>query len=174
MQFKLLSICFAIALFTFAGCKKEAGEGGTGVITGKVYINDYQNGSLVGQHYAPDERVYIMYGDNTIYNDDMDTHYDGSYSFNYLYPGSYTLYCYSDCNTCASGTEPIMKTVEISQEGEIVQADDIIIKKGGTGVITGKVYVNDYQNGFLTASYYGPDERVYIMYGNNTIHFYPF
>ncbi|MCH2021153.1 MAG: hypothetical protein MK207_01630 [Saprospiraceae bacterium] len=129
MQSKIFSICFAIALLTFTGCRKEAGEGGTGVITGKVYVKDYQNGFLVGEFYAPDERVYIMYGNNTVYDDDMDTHYDGTYRFSYLYPGSYTLFCYSKCDTCASGIEPIMKTVEITQEGEIIEVEDIIIKK---------------------------------------------
>ncbi len=127
-QFLLLLFCSSLALF-FSSCQKEAGEGGTAVISGKVFAKDVRNGFVIGEFYAPDERVYIMYGNSPVYNDDMDTHYDGSYRFRYLYPGTYTIFCYSECDSCASEIEPIIQQVEISKEGEVVELPDIVIQK---------------------------------------------
>jgi hypothetical protein len=129
MRFTIIIISLSVFLISFAGCQKDAGEGGTGVITGKVYARSVKNGFLVGEFYAPDERVYIMYGNSTVYNDDMDTHYDGTYRFSYLYPGNYTIYCYSECDSCVSEVEPIIANVEITKEGEIVEVPDIVIQK---------------------------------------------
>ena len=127
-QFLILLFCSNFALF-FSSCQKEAGEGGTAVISGKVFAKDVRNGFVIGEFYAPDERVYIMYGNSPVYNDDMDTHYDGSYRFRYLYPGTYTIFCYSECDSCASEIEPIIQQVEISKEGEVVELPDIVIQK---------------------------------------------
>ncbi len=126
--FLLFSICLMLSLF-FLSCQKEAGEGGTAMITGKVYAKDVRNGFLIGEFYAPDERVYIMYGNSPVYDDDMDTHFDGSYRFRYLYPGTYTIFCYSECDSCLSEIEPIIQQVEISKAGEIVELPDIVIQK---------------------------------------------
>ena len=127
-QFLILLFCSNFALF-FSSCQKEAGEGGTAVISGKVFAKDVRNGFVIGEFYAPDERVYIMYGNSPVYNDDMDTHYDGSYRFRYLYPGTYTIFCYSECDSCASEIEPIIQQVEISKEGEVIELPDIVIQK---------------------------------------------
>ena len=45
--FLLFSICLILSLF-FLSCQKEAGEGGTAMITGKVYAKDVRNGFLIG------------------------------------------------------------------------------------------------------------------------------
>ena len=113
----------------FFSCQKEAGEGGSSVITGKVYAKDVKDGLLTGEYYAPDEKVYIVYGNSTVYNDEMDTHYDGRYRFSYLYPGTYTIFCYSECDSCVSEVEPIIQQVEITQEGEVVELPDLVIQK---------------------------------------------
>jgi len=68
------------ALFTIS-CRKGEGIGGKATITGKVYVDYYnQSGSSVlKSFYARDEDVFIVYGDNTFYDDKFATHYDGSY-----------------------------------------------------------------------------------------------
>lgn len=117
-------------LILFTACKKEAGEGGTGIITGKVYARNYSStGWFISQSYAPDERVYIIYGNSTVYNDEMRTSYDGTYRFDYLYPGTYTIFAYSECDSCASGLSAVLDTVEITGEGQVVTVPDIVVRK---------------------------------------------
>jgi len=125
-----LIISFIIVSLLFIACKKPAGEGGTSAISGKVYIKNYnKSGQLIEEYYAPDERVYIIYGDEIIYGDDMRTHYDGSYQFEDLRKGSYKVYAYSDDTTgnVASGTEPVIVEVEITENKEVVTVKDIIV-----------------------------------------------
>lgn len=127
MQHYIFIVLTILTLFT--ACKKEAGVGGTASITGRVYARNYSNGWFVSQSYAPDERVYIIYGNSPVYNDDMRTHYDGTYRFDYLYPGTYTVFAYSDCDSCASGIQAVLDTVEITGEGQVVTVPDIVVRK---------------------------------------------
>lgn len=128
MHTSLKILFITILALSIIGCRKEAGEGGNSSITGKVKTMEYSNsGWLVGEYYTPEARVYIMYGNNTIYDDDMRTHFDGSYQFDFLYPGSYTVYAYSQCDTCTSGTEVVMETVEITDKNQVVEVSDLIV-----------------------------------------------
>ena len=128
MRTSLKFLFITVLVLSIIGCRKEAGEGGNSSIIGKVKTMEYSNGWLVEEYYTPEVRVYIMYGNNTIYDDDMRTHFDGSYQFDFLYPGSYTVYTYSECDTCASGTEVKMATVEITDKDQVVEVPDIVIK----------------------------------------------
>lgn len=108
-------------------CEKEPGEGGTSTITGKIYVLNYNSeGEFRGEYWAQEERVYIMYGDNPIYDDDTRTNFDGTYQFKYLFPGKYTIFAYSNC-TCPADTEPLFETVEIKKRGEEVVVPTITI-----------------------------------------------
>ncbi|MBX7109160.1 MAG: hypothetical protein K1X61_10980 [Chitinophagales bacterium] len=112
------------------GCTKGPGEGGTSTIKGKVFINDYNGaGVLQSSYYAPEERVYLIFGDDDFYGLDTRTSYDGTYEFLYLKKGSYTVFAYSDCDTCASTVEPSLKHIEITENHATVEVDDIILKK---------------------------------------------
>lgn len=128
MRTSLKFLFITVLVLAITGCRKEAGEGGNSSIVGKVKTMEYSStGWLKAEYYTPEARVYIMYGNSTIYNDDMRTHFDGSYQFDFLYPGNYTIYAYSDCDTCASGTEVVMETVEITDKNQIVEVPDLII-----------------------------------------------
>ena len=122
-------------LFLTFSCKKEAGEGGTSAITGYVYAKDYNKDNQPKnppvEYYESEERVYIVYGDNGIYNDDTDTHSDGSYIFRDLRKGIYTVFVYSDdtTGTVASDKVTVEKTVEITDNKQIVTLDNLIIIK---------------------------------------------
>ncbi len=123
----LLIIGFFLLL---SSCKKEEGVGGTSTITGKVYVNEYSSaGNLLAEYYAQEERVYIIYGDGTAYDNDYRTSYDGSYKFQYLNKGTYKLFCYSNCDTCASGSIAVIKEVEITSNNSTVEVEDIVIRK---------------------------------------------
>ncbi len=113
------------------GCTKPEGEGGTSVIYGKVYAFDYNNsGVLQGEYYLPDEDVFIIYGDgDNYYDDSYKTSFDGSFRFQYLRPGTYTVFVYSDCETCPSGTEEITQVVEITSNNQDIVLDDFEVRR---------------------------------------------
>jgi len=128
-QLTLYCLLFT-AYLLLPSCKKAEGLGGTSTITGKVYVKEYSSvGNLLAEYYGAEERVYIIYGNGTTYDNDMRTSYDGSYKFQYLNKGTYQVFCYSRCDTCASGNEAIIKEVEITSNNSTVELEDIIIRK---------------------------------------------
>lgn len=123
------NICFIVVLLvSLSACKKIEGEGGRSSIIGNVTtININGSGEEIATYSAADEDVYIIYGsDDNIYNDKISTSYDGSFKFSYLTPGDYSIFIYSECNTCPSGDEAIIKKISISTKGEIVNAGEMI------------------------------------------------
>ncbi len=91
-----------VALVSFASCTKYEGRGGKSSITGKVELTQklYVNGLLTGQVIglnAAKEDVYIVYGDgDLIYDDKTECNYDGTFIFDFLQPGTYTIFAYSE------------------------------------------------------------------------------
>jgi len=122
MIFLGLSVCFA--------CNKTEGEGGTSSIQGIVIKQDFNNaGILKNEYLAPDEKVYLIYGkDDNIYNDDVNTHFDGRYSFDFLKKGNYQLFAYSECkeDTCPD-LVPVFVDVKITESNQIVNAATLYI-----------------------------------------------
>lgn len=129
---RILPVIFLVLLTPafLGGCENGAGEGGTSSIKGKIYIRNYNgSGDLVSEYYAPEERVYIIYGDADFYGNDTRTSYDGTYEFHYLRKGTYTVFAYSDCDTCASGTEAVKLTAEVTKNHSTVELPDLILKR---------------------------------------------
>jgi len=120
-----------LAFFTFLliSCNKTEGEGGTSSIQGKVWTIDLNAaGEVVGEYYAMDQDVFIIYGEsNATYNNKFATSYDGSFTFNNLTLGKYTLFAYSKCDTCPGGKEVISKTIEITEKKQLITVDDLVI-----------------------------------------------
>jgi hypothetical protein len=116
-----------------SSCEKDPGEGGNSAISGKVYIREYNKSftTLIAEYYAPDEDIYIIYGDGTASDDDLKTGPNGDFIFRYLRPGKYTLYAYSadSAGTSASGTIPVYVQVEITEKKQTIDAGTIIILK---------------------------------------------
>ncbi|MBN2612243.1 MAG: hypothetical protein JXB00_11850 [Bacteroidales bacterium] len=173
-----LGFAFAIII----SCTSEEGEGGNSVIEGKVFTKVYNNSftHLIDSFYAPDIDVFIIYGDDQVYSNDIKTNWDGSYRFEYLRKGNYKIFAYSTDTTglYGAGIYPVMVDVKIKSNNEVVKADDIVVLEtmdydDGTSSITGRVYVRDYNNERTTllAEYYGADERVFVVYGNDKSHF---
>ena len=97
---------------------------------GKIYIEDYNgSGVLQAEYYAPEERVYLIFGDEGFYGMDTRTSFDGTYEFKYLKKGSYTVFAYSDCDTCASGVIAASKQIEIADNNSTLEVADIILRK---------------------------------------------
>ena len=126
----ILAIIF-IQLLT--GCDKLPGKGGTSTIKGKIYIRDYNTAFTVLQssHFAIEERVYIMYGAHTFYDDDIRTSYDGTYEFQNLRKGSYRVFAYSldSTFTVPGGEYAVIDTIEITDDYQTVEVPLIILLK---------------------------------------------
>ena len=124
------SLAFAGVLFLLQSCAKVEGPGGSSSIVGKVHVNVYDvAGTLINDYDAQDEDVYLIYGGtNSFYDDDVKTSYDGSFEFNYLQKGTYKLFVYQDCNSCASGKEAVfVNDVEITDSKTTTDIGTIII-----------------------------------------------
>ncbi len=124
-----LSIIFLFLLtLALPACQKTEGIGGASQIEGKVrYIKRNSRGDSVATYYAPDQKVYIIYGNNTLYDDDMNTNFDGRFRFNYLQKGKYTLYAYSECDTCLSKKKPVFTRIEVYKKGFTYTASEIVL-----------------------------------------------
>jgi len=172
-----LYIFIAMIMVIFSACKKEEGEGGKATIEGKLYTMLYDpNGKFLKKEEARKEDLFIIYGDNTVYDDQMDSDDEGSYKFQYLRKGDYTIFAYSDCNTCPSGIESVEIKVEIKDKKELVEAVDLEVVKNidlndGSGTVSGIVYMYEYSGPTLIAQYPKPDENVYIIYDNDQSYF---
>lgn len=128
---KLWPILLLIAVLLIA-CAKEPGVGGTATIVGKVYAYDYnaEMTNLRTEYYAPDEDVFIIFGEDSIFSDRTLTNFDGTYRFKYLRPGTYTIFAYSkNLQTKLPPLYAVKKTISISSDQDIVTVEDIEIVK---------------------------------------------
>ena len=112
----------------FSACEKDEGKGGSATITGKIFVQDYnQEGELKDEYYPGEYSVYLIYGDETTFGDKETTHFDGSYVFEYLYPGNYTVFAYSKCRECP-GEREIKKYDMVLNKGEVKNLEDLIVE----------------------------------------------
>jgi hypothetical protein len=105
-------------------------DDGTSTITGKVYVLDYnaERDTELARYFGADEDVFIVYGDDPFYFDNVKTYHDGTFQFNNLVKGTYTVYALSDPYT--RQLIPVSKTVTIDHDFQhIVIADSIVIIK---------------------------------------------
>lgn len=127
----ILLVFTGLMFFGLFSCTKEEGEGGTSIITGKVYVRDYNANFTIleSEYYGPEIDVYIVYGTDYVYSDRFRTHYDGTYRFQYLRKGEYTIFAYSKDSTgnSPSGLIPVEKRVKITSNNQEVEVEDIII-----------------------------------------------
>jgi hypothetical protein len=126
------------SVLLFASCNSGPGPGGQASITGKVYAKGNWNPSCTVYadsssgfvpFYAPDEDVYLIYGDDASYGDHVKTAPDGTYKFSYLRKGKYTIYAYSKDCTVQAGKTSVTLQVEITDKKQDVQMSDLRINK---------------------------------------------
>jgi hypothetical protein len=139
---KRISTALIIIILTlgFSSCKKYEGQGGRSKITGKLTVNEklYINGALAQtvSYAGATEDVYIVYGtQDSIFDDKIECNYDGTFSFKYLFPGTYTVFAYNKIfhtgNSIINNDddfytkEPVKFTIEIGKNetkdlGEII------------------------------------------------------
>jgi hypothetical protein len=128
---KIVLVLIAFASFAVSSCKKPAGEGGNSSIKGNIWVEEWDATFTVhlsaNDRVGMNEDVYIIYGDDVSYGDKISCSYDGTFEFKYLRKGTYTVYVYSK-DPGPSGTKAIVKTVEITDKKQTVDAGEFTIK----------------------------------------------
>jgi len=168
---KKIFVLFSIAVLLFS-CTKEEGRGGTSIIKGRVIVDEYSdiNNQHVRSHYAVDESVYIIYGNDEYYSDRVKTDGNGYYEFKGLQKGDYKLYVYTENEN--GDKKPVTVQVNIESNGSEVEASYVRVKdyiSKGNASVSGRLFVYDY-NSDLTAlkdTFYGADRYVYFAIKNN-------
>jgi hypothetical protein len=106
-------------LLMMISCEKGPGEGGTSTIRGKIMTYDLLHNDVVNRldtvdndgdgdktdgYYTADYDVFIIYGSlESLHDDIYKTSYDGSFHFQYLREGIYTIFIYSECEKDTTG-----------------------------------------------------------------------
>lgn len=162
---KRLFLLLALVVVMFASCNNREGEGGTGTVRGYVKLvhhpdDNYQLGADTVNAAKTD--VFIVYGDEDFYGDDVETNPDGLYQFQYLTPGNYTVFAYS---TLATGEKvPVAETVTLAQ-GSVAQVPTIYIHDGkayGFSIVKGKVWGMYFHNESYRGEAWAYEHRVYL------------
>ena len=118
-----------ILFMVFSSCRKVEGPGGSVTIKG-VVIERNHVGTSIFEYPAADQDVYIIYGSqNSFYDDDVSTSYDGSFEFRYLQKGDYQIFAYQDNPSVASGTDEVLVQVNASENNQVIILDTIYIDK---------------------------------------------
>ena len=131
---KLFSLFITITLLSVVtSCKKVEGPGGSSTIKGSIIAQiDDGFGGVLGTYAPVEEDVYIIYGsdaEDTFYDDDVKTSYDGTFEFNFLEEGTYRIFTYSKNNAVFGGKEVIIREVVIDSKKQTVEMDQIVIWK---------------------------------------------
>ena len=127
-KIKLILPIFILFMF-FSSCRKVEGPGGSVTIKG-VVIERNHVGTSIFEYPAADQDVYIIYGsENSFYDDDVSTSYDGSFEFRYLQKGDYQIFAYQDNPSVASGTDEVLVQVNASENNQVIILDTIYIDK---------------------------------------------
>lgn len=113
-------------LLILSACRKNPGEGGTGIIRGKVYGVNLKSGVRADSGYVGDVRVFIHYGDNPWADDETRTSYSGDYQFKWLNKGQYRVSIISECDSCPMQQKGVYQSAEIKKNNQIVSLPDLV------------------------------------------------
>ncbi|MGB0423482.1 MAG: hypothetical protein ACPGED_04145 [Flavobacteriales bacterium] len=132
---KQIFLYLSLLTLILVGCKKEAGEGGQATIKGKiskeVRLVITNPSTLQTTYPAPDQEVFIVYGENTSPDDRIHTNFDGEFEFKFLREGNYTIYTYSKDTTGNVSVDPnrmaIVQKIEISDRKQTIDAGTMTV-----------------------------------------------
>ena len=160
-----LLLVFAAMAFLMFSCNKGPGEGGTGTVQGYVKLVHHPDDDYTltpDTLVAAKTDVFIIYGDEAYFGNDVETNADGMYRFEYLLPGEYTVFAYS---TLPSGEKVAVREKVELERGAVAQVPTIFIHDGkayGTSVVKGRVHASYYHNGSWRGEGWACEHRVYI------------
>lgn len=161
---RILMTLLALALI-LPSCNKGPGEGGTGTLQGYVKLVHHPDDDYT---LTPDTMaaaktdVFIIYGNEVYFGNDVETGADGMYQFEYLRPGNYTVFAYS---TLPSGEKVAVYESVNLQHGAVMNVPTLYIHDGkayGTSIVKGRVHATYYHNGSYRGEAWACEHRVYI------------
>lgn len=161
---RILMTLLALALI-LPSCNKGPGEGGTGTLQGYVKLVHHPDDDYT---LTPDTMaaaktdVFIIYGNEVYFGNDVETGADGMYQFEYLRPGDYAVFAYS---TLPSGEKVAVYESVNLQRGAVVNVPTLYIHDGkayGTSIVKGRVHATYYHNGSYRGEAWACEHRVYI------------
>ena len=162
------------ALLLLPSCNKGPGVGGTGTVQGYVKLVHHPDDDYTltpDTMVAAKTDVFIIYGDEAYFGDDVETDANGMYQFEYLRPGEYTVFAYS---TLPSGKKvAVSETVDL-QRGTVAKVPTLYIHDGkayGTSIVKGRVHAAYYHNGSYRGEGWACEHRVYIRRAGEDIPF---
>lgn len=161
----VLTMGFALLLALCWACNNKEGEGGTGTVQGYVKLIHHPDDDYnlnVDTLNASKTDVFIVYGDQPFYGDDVETGPDGMYQFEYLTPGEYTVFAYS---TLATGEKVAVAETVTLERGQVAKVPTIYIHDGksyGTSIIQGKVWAYYFHGASPRGSGWAYEHRVYL------------
>ena len=164
MRRTLISLFTLIITCCLFSCNKE-GEGGRATIEGTLYAINHPDDTYTldtDTMVAAKTDVFIIYGDDNYFGDDVETNAEGLYQFEYLLPGDYTVSAYS---TLPSGEKVAVKETVKLDRGAVAQVPTLYIHDGkayGTSIVKGLVYATYYHNGSYRGEGWAYEHRVYI------------
>lgn len=174
-------IIITVSIGLFFSCTQPEGIGGNSHIKGKIMVKYYNNdfSELLSDQIEPakDEDVYLLFGNDSVVGEDVKTSFTGDFEFEYLWPGNYKLYYYSD-DTTGQSTEPVAIIKEFTLgKNETLDLGNLIINKKlkkdeGFSSIMGKIMLNYYNDENLLLSEVpipAKDEDVFLIFGNDQV-----
>jgi hypothetical protein len=164
----------------FSSCKKEEGFGGKVSIKGTVINKIYDEDFLVLQEISPavEEDVYIEFGDDQSVGDNVNTSSNGLFEFQFLTPGNYRIYVYSEDSVNHINTKKkiILKEINISNSDRTIDIGTLYKYKTlqyneGNAAIKGKIMVRYFINNFESIREISPgqDEDVFLIYNDRPL-----
>ncbi len=174
---KLIIIFFFLISILIFSCKKAPGEGGGATIKGTLYVKNFHSPEVpyAFDDVGADKRIYIVYGDKNMPDNDIRTGPKGEFEFRYLRKGKYKIYAYSlDPKTLSDDNSiAIVKEVEIAKNNQEITIDDFYIYEeadnNGSSSIKGKLFYKKYAASYTVVvdQYYKPDEDIFFVYGRD-------
>lgn len=158
-------LVFVAMTLLFPACNKGPGEGGSGTVRGYVKLVHHPDDDYTltpDTMVAAKTDVFIIYGDEQFFGDDVETNADGMYQFEYLLPGNYTVFSYS---TLPSGEKVAVSASVDLTRGTVAQVPTLYIHDGkayGTSIVKGRVHAAYYHNGSYRGEGWACEHRVYI------------
>lgn len=170
--------CTAALLLVFAAsCTQDEGFGGNSHIKGVLIEKFYNQDSTVFQYEQPakDEDVFILFGDQNNLGEDTKTSFTGNFQFQYLWPGNYKLYYYSDDLTYETASKKELIVNINLDKNQTYELDTLYMYKSlswneGMAKVSGKVWLINYKNESTTINLIVKDttaaqeQDIYIVY----------
>ncbi len=182
MNLRNLIPLFAISLFSIllSSCSQEEGLGGNcsvkGTVVEQFYNDDYS--LLIYEETAKDEDIFLIFGDDQVIGENTNTNYNGNFEFEYLWPGNYKLYYYSD-NILSPEKGELEAITEFTLEknqaldlGELIKVNSLDFDDGAA-TIKGTVLVINYLNSSVWPALVIKDIskaqelEIYLTYGDH-------